>query len=78
MPDVEVGILVHSWLATSTYPNGGTFERMAKLQYRKAGEANPFVDPASWRAWMAHLEKVSQKFLDDAKAKAAAPATAAR
>jgi len=76
VPDVQVGILVHSWLATSTYPNGGTFERMAKLQYRRPGEPNPFVDPASWSAWMAHLDKVSQQFLADAKAKAAS--TAAR
>jgi metallo-beta-lactamase class B len=72
IPDVSVGLLVHSWLAMSTYPNGGTFERMAQLQLRRGDMPNPFVDPASWRGWMDRLKMVSQKFLADEQAKAKA------
>jgi metallo-beta-lactamase class B len=70
IPDVSVGLLVHSWLAMSTYPNGGTFERMARLQLRRGDMPNPFVDPASWRGWIDRLKMVSQKYLADEKAKA--------
>ena len=69
-PDVQVGLLIHSWLANSTYPNGGTFERMVKLQSRKPGEPNPFVDPASWQAWMPKLKMVADKYIADEQAKA--------
>jgi metallo-beta-lactamase class B len=72
IPDVSVGLLVHSWLAMSTYPNGGTFERMVQLQLRRGDMPNPFVDPASWRGWMDRLKMVSQKFLADEQAKAKA------
>jgi metallo-beta-lactamase class B len=79
IPDVQVGFLVHSWLAVSTYPNGGTFERAQKLAPRKPAEPHPFVDPASWRAWMTHLNGVATKFLQDQQQKAAAaPAGASR
>jgi hypothetical protein len=54
----------------STYPNGGTFERMARLQLRRGDMPNPFVDPASWRGWIDRLKMVSQKYLADEKAKA--------
>jgi hypothetical protein len=74
-PDVQVGLLIHSWLANSTYPNGGTFERMVKLQSRKPGEPNPFVDPASWQAWMPKLKMVADKYIADETAKAATPAS---
>jgi len=76
-PDVQVGLLIHSWLANSTYPNGGTFERMVRLQSRKPGDPNPFVDPASWQAWMPRLKMVAEKYLADEQAKAGTP-TAAR
>ena len=72
-PDVQVGLLIHSWLANSTYPNGGTFERMVKLQSRKPGDPNPFVDPASWQAWMPKLKMVAEKYIADEQAKAAVP-----
>ena len=72
-PDVQVGLLIHSWLANSTYPNGGTFERMVTLQSRKPGDPNPFVDPASWQAWMPKLRMVAEKYIADEQAKAAAP-----
>jgi hypothetical protein len=77
IPDVSAGLLVHSWLAMSTYPNGGTFERAARLQLRRGNDPNPFVDPGSWRAWTEHLKMVATKFMADEKAKAATP-TAAR
>jgi metallo-beta-lactamase class B len=72
-PDVQVGLLIHSWLANSTYPNGGTFERMVTLQSRKPGDPNPFVDPASWQAWMPKLKMVAEKYIADEQAKAATP-----
>lgn len=73
IPDVSVGLLVHSWLAMSTYPNGGTFERAARLQVRRGNDPHPFVDPASWRAWTERLKMVANKYMADEKAKAAAP-----
>ncbi len=72
-PDVEVGLLIHSWLAMSTYPNGATFERMVRLQSRKPGEPNPFVDPASWQQWLVRLKTVADKWIADETAKAGAP-----
>jgi hypothetical protein len=73
MQDVQVGLLIHSWLAMSTYPNGGTFERAAKLQLRRGNDPNPFVDPASFRAWQDRLKMVAEKYLADETAKAASP-----
>jgi metallo-beta-lactamase class B len=72
-PDVQVGLLIHSYLAMSTYPNGGTFERMVKLQSRKPGEPNPFVDPASWQQWLVRLKTVADKYIADETAKASSP-----
>ncbi len=77
MQDVQVGLLIHSWLAMSTYPNGGTFERAARLQARRGNDPNPFVDPASFRAWQDRLKTVADKYLADEQAKAGTP-TAAR
>jgi metallo-beta-lactamase class B len=74
-PDVQVGLLIHSWLANSTYPNGGTFERMVKLQSRKPGEPNPFVDPASWQQWLVRLKTVADKWIADETAKAGGTAS---
>lgn len=76
-PDVQVGLLIHSWLANSTYPNGGTFERAAKLALRRGDDPNPFVDPASWQAWFPKLRTVADKWIADETAKAGTP-TAAR
>jgi hypothetical protein len=72
-PDVEIGLLIHSWLAMSTYPNGGTFERMVKLQTRKPGDPHPFVDPASWQQWLVRLKSVADKYIADETAKAGSP-----
>ena len=49
MSGIEVGLMVHSWLArTYVYPNGNIFERAQLLAGRAAGDPHPFVDPASW------------------------------
>ena len=72
MQGVEVGLLIHSWLGLSTYPNGGTFERAAKLQLRRGNDPHPFVDAASWRGWMDRLKMVAAKFLADEQARAKA------
>jgi len=75
-PDVEVGLLIHSYLALSTYPNGATFERMVKLQSRRPGEPNPFVDPQSWKQWLVKLKEVADKWIADETAKAGQSASA--
>ncbi|MDA1185752.1 MAG: MBL fold metallo-hydrolase [Acidobacteria bacterium] len=72
IPDVSVGLLIHSWLAMSTYPNGGTFERAAQLQLRRGDDPHPFVDPASWRGWTERLKMVAATYLAEEEAKAAA------
>jgi metallo-beta-lactamase class B len=72
IPGIEVHVQVHSWLASYPYPNGGILERELKLRERKPGEANPFVDPASWQQWMTAMHDGAMKNLADEKAKAAA------
>ncbi|HLQ90501.1 MAG TPA: MBL fold metallo-hydrolase [Xanthobacteraceae bacterium] len=72
LPGVEVHVMVHSWLASYPYPNGGIFERAIKLQSRKPGEPHPFVDTASWRQWMNTMREGAVKNLDDERRKAAA------
>jgi metallo-beta-lactamase class B len=46
---IEVYLPNHGWNPGTDYPNGSLFERFPKLAARKAGEPNPFVDPASWQ-----------------------------
>ena len=67
---VQVGLLIHSWLAMSTYPNGGTFERAAKLATRRANDPNPFIDPESWAQWMPVLKAAGEKYMAEEAAKA--------
>ena len=74
MPDVSVGLLVHSWLGRATYPNGGTFERAGRLQLRRGNDPHPFVDPVSWRGWMDRLKVLADTFLVDERAKASVSA----
>ncbi len=68
---VEVSVPVHSWLNDYHYPNGGVFERAQKLARRTAGQPNPFVDPASWRAWVKIVQDGAAKNLDAERKKAA-------
>jgi glyoxylase-like metal-dependent hydrolase (beta-lactamase superfamily II) len=49
IPGIEVYLPNHGWNPGTDYPNGSLFERFPKLAARKAGEPNPFVDPASWK-----------------------------
>lgn len=72
IPGIEVHVQIHSWLASYPYPNGGILEREIKLKNRKAGEAHPFVDPASWTLWLRQAREGGLKNLELEKAKAAA------
>ena len=69
--DVEVPVHVHSWLTTYPYPGGGIIERAQKLAQRKPGDVHPFVDNATWRAWLKIAQAGTLKYLEDEKAKAA-------
>ncbi len=71
IPGIEVGVNVHSWLASYPFPNGGILERQIKLKTRKAGEPHPFVDAASWQQWVKMAQVGAVKYLADAKAKGA-------
>jgi metallo-beta-lactamase class B len=68
IPGVQVAVPVHSWLNDFPYPNGGVFERAQKLTQRKAGEAHPFVDPASWQAWVKQAQEGASRNLAQEKA----------
>lgn len=74
IPDVSVGLLVHSWLGNAPYPNGGTFERAAQLQLRRGNAPHPFVEPPAWRGWIDRLKMRAEKVLADERAKAAVSA----
>jgi metallo-beta-lactamase class B len=69
---VQVAVPVHSWLNDFHYPNGGIFERAQKLAQRRPGDPHPFVDPASWSAWINEVQAGAVKNLQDQKQKAAA------
>jgi len=72
IPGVEVSVPVHSWLNDFHYPNGGIFERAQKLAQRKPGEPHPFVDRASWQAWVKEVQAGALKNLQEEKQKAGA------
>ena len=72
IPGVQVAVPVHSWLNDYPYVNGGIFERAQKLAQRKPGEPHPFVDPASWQAWVKVVQAGAIKNLEEEKQKAAA------
>lgn len=71
IPGVEVAVNVHSWLSSYPFPNGGILERAIRLKTRKAGEANVFVDPASWQQWLVIAKKGAADYVAEAKAKGA-------
>ena len=72
IPGVQVAVPVHSWLNDFPYPNGGVFERAQKLAQRKPGEPHPFVDPASWQAWVKQVQDGAIRNLAQEKQKAGA------
>ena len=69
---IEVYLPNHGWNPGTDYPNGSLFERFPKLLARKAGEPNPFVDPASWKQNIAQTQVRIAKGLEEEKKKAAA------
>lgn len=57
IPDIEVGIMIHSWLNTFyPYPNGSIFTRARTLADRQPGDPHPFVDPESWQEFVSHTQ----------------------
>ena len=68
--DIEVPVIVHSWLTTYPWAGGGSvLEPAMKLKQRKAGEPHPFVNNAAWRQWLNTAETGTIKYIEDAKAK---------
>ena len=69
---IEVFFANHGWNPGTDYPNGSIFERAEKLKNRKAGEPNPFVDPASWQENLRLTKDRIAKGLEEERKKAAA------
>jgi metallo-beta-lactamase class B len=69
---IQVNLLTHSWVGPNGYPGGGMHERAALLKTRKAGDPNPFVDPATWNARAKRGYENEMKRLAEEKAKAGA------
>ena len=68
MSGIEVGLMVHSWLArTYVYPNGNIFERAQLLAGRAAGDPHPFVDPASWAQFVAQTQATVVGAIEEAQ-----------
>jgi L-ascorbate metabolism protein UlaG (beta-lactamase superfamily) len=68
IPGIEVGIMVHGWLApTYVYPNGGIFERAQRLAQRRPGEPHVFVDPASWNEFVRHTQAQTARAVETAR-----------
>jgi metallo-beta-lactamase class B len=74
MQGIEVYFANHGWNPGTDYPNGSIFERAEKLKTRKAGEPNPFVDPASWQENLRRTEERVRKGLEEERQKAASAA----
>ncbi len=72
IPDIDVHVQIHSWLASYPYTNGGILEREIKLKARKPGEPHPFVSAADWKQWLVEARAGGVKNLEMEKAKAAA------
>jgi len=69
---IDVYLANHGWNPGTDYPNGSLFERFQKLKARKAGEPNPFVDPASWKQGVQEAQDRIARGLEEEKKKAAA------
>jgi len=72
IPGIQVNLLTHSWVEPNGYPGGGIHERAVLLKTRKAGDPNPFVDPATWNARAKRTYENETKRLAEEKAKAGA------
>jgi len=69
---IDVYLANHGWNPGTDYPNGSLFERFGKLKARKAGDPNPFVDPASWKQGVQEAQDRIARGLEEEKKKAAA------
>jgi metallo-beta-lactamase class B len=69
---VQVYLQTHSWQEPNGYPGGGIHERAKLIATRKAGDPNPFVDPATWDARVKRGVENAAKTLAAEEAKAAA------
>ena len=73
MQGIEVYFANHGWNPGTDYPGGSIFERAEKLKNRKAGEPNPFVDPAAWQQNITTAKQRIASGLEEERKKAAAP-----
>ena len=65
IPGIEVGVMVHSWLApTYVYPNGNIFERAQKLAQRRPGDPHAFIDPAAWTQFVKNTQEQTAKAVE--------------
>jgi metallo-beta-lactamase class B len=70
--DYEVAVNVHSYLNGYPYVNGGLLERRDMM---KPGAPNPFIDNASWRAWLKKAHEGDLQYIEVAKKADAAKKT---
>jgi metallo-beta-lactamase class B len=68
---VQVNLQIHSWAEPDGYPGGGVLERGMMLKSRKPGEPHPFVDPATFTAWVKRTQGVAVKNVEAEKQKGA-------
>ena len=61
---IEVFLPNHAWNQGQDYPNGSLFERFPRLAARRPGEANPFVDPSSWKAFISNVLAMNKASLE--------------
>jgi metallo-beta-lactamase class B len=68
--DVQVNLQIHSWAEETGYPGGGVLERGLKLKSRQPGDPHPFVDPATFVAWVKRAQDTAAKAIEEEKQKA--------
>jgi hypothetical protein len=73
MKGIQVYIQTHAWQDPNGAPGGGIHERHKKLDARKPGDPNPFVDPAMWEARVKRGTEQAARVLAQEEAKAGAP-----
>ena len=67
---VQVNLQIHSWAEPNGYPGGGVLERGQRLKSRTAGDAHPFVDPATFTQWVKRAQENAAKALEEERQKA--------
>lgn len=66
---VQVNLQIHSWAEPIGYPGDGVLERGLRLKNRKAGDAHPFVDPATFTEWVTRAQANAAKAVEEEKQK---------